>query len=86
MTGTRPLLIFDSGVGGLSVLREVKKRLPKAPIVYAADNAGYPYGTKTAAVLEARIPALAGRDRSRQFRAPARPARQPMCVPRPSPA
>ena len=61
MTGTRPLLIFDSGVGGLSVLREVQKQLPQAPIVYAADNAGYPYGTKTAAVLEARIPALLGR-------------------------
>ena len=61
MNGTRPLLIFDSGVGGLSVLREVQKQLPKAPIVYAADNAGYPYGTKTAAVLEARIPALLGR-------------------------
>ena len=61
MTRSRPLLIFDSGVGGLSVLKEVQKSLPSAPIVYAADNAGYPYGTKTAAVLEARVPALLGR-------------------------
>ena len=58
MAGTQPLLIFDSGVGGLSVLKEVRKLLPRAPIVYAADNAGYPYGTKSAAVIEARVPAL----------------------------
>ena len=42
MTIARPLLIFDSGVGGLSVLRPIRDLLPSAPIVYAADNAGYP--------------------------------------------
>ena len=57
----RPLLIFDSGVGGLSVLRPIRKLLPTAPIVYAADSAGYPYGTKRAAEIEARVPALLGR-------------------------
>lgn len=57
----RPLLLFDSGVGGLSVLRAVKASLPNAPIVYVADNAGFPYGTKTEAELTARIPALLGR-------------------------
>jgi glutamate racemase len=56
-----PLLIFDSGVGGLSVLREIRALLPKAPIVYAADSAGYPYGTRTTAEIEARVPALLGR-------------------------
>jgi glutamate racemase len=57
----QPLLILDSGVGGLSVLREIRAHLPRAPIVYVADNAGYPYGTKTSAEIEARIPALLGR-------------------------
>ncbi len=57
----QPLLIFDSGVGGLSVLQEIRALLPRAPIVYAADNEGYPYGTKTGAEIEARVPALLGR-------------------------
>lgn len=61
MAGTRPLLIFDSGVGGLSVLRPIRALLPTAPIVYAADNAGYPYGTKSEAEIAARVPALLGR-------------------------
>lgn len=57
----QPLLILDSGVGGLSVLKEIRALLPDAPIVYAADNAGYPYGTKSAAEIEAQVPALLGR-------------------------
>jgi glutamate racemase len=61
MTKTRPLLVFDSGVGGLSVLGPIRALLPNAPIVYVADSAGYPYGTKTAAEIEARVPALLGR-------------------------
>jgi glutamate racemase len=61
VTGTRPLLVFDSGVGGLSVLRAIRARLPAAPLVYVADSAGYPYGTKSAAEIEARVPALLGR-------------------------
>jgi len=56
-----PLLFFDSGVGGLSVLTETIKLLPSAPIVYAADYAGLPYGMKSEAELAARIPALLGR-------------------------
>src|SRR5690349_21614598 len=57
----QPLLILDSGVGGLSVLKEIRALLRNAPIVYAADNAGYPYGTKSPADIEARVPALLGR-------------------------
>jgi glutamate racemase len=57
----QPLLILDSGVGGLSVLKEIHAQLPGAPIVYAADNDFYPYGTKSAAEIEARVPALLGR-------------------------
>jgi glutamate racemase len=61
VTSTRPLLIFDSGVGGLSVLGAIRALLPAAPFVYAADSAGFPYGTKRPAEIEARVPALLGR-------------------------
>jgi len=56
-----PILFFDSGVGGLSVLGPTLKLLPNAPIVYAADDAGFPYGKKTEAELATRVPALLGR-------------------------
>lgn len=56
-----PLLIFDSGIGGLSVLAAIQAALPNAPIVYAADYAGLPYGTKSEAEIAARVPALLGR-------------------------
>jgi glutamate racemase len=58
---TRPILVFDSGVGGLSVLGPIRALLPQASIVYVADSAGFPYGTKTDAELAARVPALLGR-------------------------
>lgn len=58
---TAPVLLFDSGVGGLTVLEEVRKVLPQAPIVYAADSAGLPYGTKTEAQIAARVSGLLGR-------------------------
>jgi glutamate racemase len=61
MAEAGPLLIFDSGVGGLSVLAEIRQVLLQAPIVYAADSAGYPYGTRSAAEIAARVPALLGR-------------------------
>jgi len=56
-----PVLFFDSGVGGLSILGPAQKLLPNMPVVYAADSAGYPYGTRTEAEISARIPALLGR-------------------------
>ncbi|MCB2088726.1 MAG: glutamate racemase [Sphingomonadaceae bacterium] len=56
-----PILLFDSGVGGLSVLAEVRKLLPDAPVIYAADLAGLPYGTKTEAEIAARVAGLLGR-------------------------
>ena len=61
MDPNAPILFFDSGVGGLSVLGPTLELLPKAPIVYAADSAGFPYGTKTEAELATRVPALLGR-------------------------
>jgi len=57
----KPILVLDSGIGGLSVLRPIRALLPRAPILYVADNAGYPYGTKSPAEIEARVPALLGR-------------------------
>lgn len=56
-----PILIFDSGVGGLSVLGPTRALLPNAPIVYAADSAGFPYGVRSDAELAARVPAILGR-------------------------
>ncbi|HKY81570.1 MAG TPA: glutamate racemase, partial [Sphingobium sp.] len=50
-----PLLFFDSGVGGLSILAPARSALPRAPIVYAADSAGFPYGTKSEAEIAARV-------------------------------
>ncbi len=56
-----PVLVFDSGVGGLSVLEPIRALLPGIAVVYAADNAGFPYGTKTEAEIASRVPALLGR-------------------------
>ena len=56
-----PLLFFDSGVGGLSVLQPTRELLPEAPVVYVADNAGFPYGERTEEEIATRIPALLGR-------------------------
>lgn len=61
MDAGAPILFFDSGIGGLSVLEPTRALLPNAPIVYAADSAGYPYGTKSEAEIASRVPALLGR-------------------------
>ena len=61
MNSAAPLLFFDSGVGGLSVLKPTRELLPNAPIVYVADNAGFPYGERSEEDIAARIPALLGR-------------------------
>lgn len=61
MADIRPILVFDSGVGGLSILPAIRALLPRASIVYAADNAGHPYGPKSEAEIAARVPALLGR-------------------------
>jgi glutamate racemase len=53
-------LIFDSGVGGLSVMREIRALLPQLRLTYAADNAAFPYGAKTEAELVARVSAVVG--------------------------
>ena len=61
MTPSSPILLFDSGVGGLTVYDALRKVLPQAPVIYAADLAGLPYGTKTEAQIAARVSGLLGR-------------------------
>lgn len=61
MNPDAPLLFFDSGVGGLSVLEPTRDLLANAPIVYAADSAGFPYGPRSEAEIASRVPALLGR-------------------------
>jgi len=59
--GDSPILIFDTGVGGLTVYDALRARLPDAPVIYAADYAGIPYGEKTEAEVAARVAGLLGR-------------------------
>lgn len=61
MADPRPILFFDSGMGGLSVMGPTARLLPQAPLVYVADSAGFPYGTRSEAEIAARVPALLGR-------------------------
>ena len=61
MNPDAPILFFDSGVGGLSVLGPTRALLPNARIVYAADSAGFPYGKRSEADLARRVPELLGR-------------------------
>lgn len=42
-----PVGVFDSGVGGLTVAREIMRNLPEENIVYFGDTARVPYGTKS---------------------------------------
>lgn len=49
------LLIFDSGVGGLSVYQEIQQRLPSLNYYYFFDNAAYPYGELTESILIKRV-------------------------------
>lgn len=47
MENKRPIGIFDSGVGGLTVLKEIEKLLPKENLIYFGDNNRAPYGSRT---------------------------------------
>ena len=49
------ILIFDSGVGGLSVFEEVQRQLPDVELVFASDSAGFPYGIRSEPDLIARV-------------------------------
>ncbi|MFC1748392.1 glutamate racemase [Pseudomonadota bacterium] len=51
MPNNAPIGIFDSGVGGLSVLKEIRQRLPRENLIYLADSAFAPYGEKSPEVI-----------------------------------
>jgi glutamate racemase len=54
-----PVGIFDSGVGGLSVLRHIQAQLPHEHLLYVADSGYAPYGDKPEALVIARVLAIA---------------------------
>jgi glutamate racemase len=58
MPNTPKILIFDSGVGGLSVFREIKALLPDLDYTYLFDNEAYPYGELPQAILLQRVEQL----------------------------
>jgi glutamate racemase len=58
---THPILMFDSGIGGLTVLREARVLMPDRRFVYVADDAAFPYGDWEETALTARIVALCGK-------------------------
>ena len=59
MTLISPVGVFDSGVGGLSVLKEIRKELPFEDLLYVADSAYAPYGERSNAFVERRAAAVA---------------------------
>ncbi len=54
-----PIGVFDSGMGGLSVLREVRKELPNEALLYVADSGFAPYGERRPSYIEQRCVAIA---------------------------
>ncbi len=57
-TAAQPVLMFDSGIGGLTVLREARVLMPDRRFVYVADDAAFPYGAWEEPALKAHILAL----------------------------
>jgi glutamate racemase len=56
----KPVLVFDSGIGGLTVLRELRVLMPERSFVYVADDAGFPYGNWDEPALKQRLLSLFG--------------------------
>ncbi len=54
----KPILVFDSGIGGLTVLREARVMMPERHFTYVADDAGFPYGGWEEEALKKRIVSL----------------------------
>ena len=61
MAEAGPVLVFDSGIGGLSVLRAIRDALPDGRFVYVADDAAFPYGDWEEPALRDHIVVLMGR-------------------------
>lgn len=60
LDASAPIGVFDSGLGGISVLAEIRRRLPGEDLVYVADSAHVPYGGHPAAFILARSLTLSG--------------------------
>jgi glutamate racemase len=60
VSGNSPIGVFDSGVGGLTILRAVREALPHEDLVYVADSAHLPYGEKPAEFVLGRAIAITG--------------------------
>lgn len=60
MSHSPQILVFDSGVGALSIIAEIRKSLPHVAITYASDNGFFPYGTKSEQELIARVDRVLG--------------------------
>jgi glutamate racemase len=60
MSNTQPIGVFDSGLGGLSVLRDIRALLPNEDIRYYADSAYCPYGLRSPAEIRERTRLCAG--------------------------
>ena len=60
MAARETILLFDSGLGGLTVYREVVVARPRADYIYVADDAGFPYGALAEPVLVERVVGLMG--------------------------
>lgn len=58
MAASPTILVFDSGLGGLTVFREVTAARPDADFLYVADDAGFPYGALAETALISRVVAL----------------------------
>ena len=65
----QPIGVFDSGVGGLSVLREIRALLPTEDLLYVADSGHAPYGDKALAQVQARAERIIGFLAAQQVRA-----------------
>jgi glutamate racemase len=59
MNASSPIGVFDSGVGGLSILREIRRDFANEDLLYVADSAFVPYGEKSPRFVEARSVAIA---------------------------
>jgi glutamate racemase len=60
VTAQETILVFDSGLGGLTVYREIVAARPGADVVYVADDAAFPYGAMEEQALVARVVDLIG--------------------------
>jgi glutamate racemase len=60
MAASKTILVFDSGLGGLTVYREIAAARPDADFLYVADDAGFPYGGLKEPALVARVVDLFG--------------------------